>query len=1103
MDPQYIAALEETLQGTFNPQTVKLATAKLAKDLYSNPLALPLLLQILHSSQQDQVKQLAAVEARKLVGSNWEKLDAGLKPQIREALLASTFSQPLKVVRHASARVVAAIGEVDLDVGQWDLLLPSLFEHVQLLEPQAKEMAVYTLYTLLETQVPALLPHQDTFVTLFGGLLQDPTSREIRVNAALSLDVLSQFIEEDEEINEQTAAKFKASIPGMVSVLQDVISADDTELARSVFNVLNSLIFLDNKLVGDQIVGLLQIVTEVAANTSLDEEYRAMALQFLVSCVSLRKSKISSNNLGPQLAAVATRIASEEVDEDAELNNEDEENENEESEPPSLGLRLLAMMAAELPPSQVITPLFEALPGMVNSDNKFARRAGFLCLGVVSSGAPDYLLTQLGKVAPVLIHGLQDPEPIARLAALRALTNLSAELQDNIAEYHQQLLPLIVDIINLASHVMIYKHACYALDGLVEFMNHTAIAQYVEPLMTKLFSMLQEANSSSLKTAIVSAIGSTAFASGKGFTPYFNRSLQELEPFVTNAAQVDGMLEDDIQLRAVTFENISTMARAVGSGSFSTFAQPLVEAAYTALSSEHSRIRESGFAFISNMAKVYGSEFSGFLANLVPQILKCLEQEEFQLNLDDDDEFGDDDENLENKFQVNTGITIEKEIASVALGELAMGTGAAFAPYLEDSITTLSEQFETSYGMREAALNALWKIVRAMVKASYGDNFKAPQGVPDLPYLDASLVQLIEKARDLTINGLEDEYELTLIGVELDNLGEALQDFGALAVVSDKLHTQSLEKLCHTLLSILKKEHPSQLNDEEEDVEETGDSSESEALLHEAALEVVILLSLKLGRDFVPVFETFKDVILASVMLKSKNKRVSSIGALAEISVGLKDANPYALQLLEVFTERLANDKSLEVKGNGAYGVGIIIETSPTDFSAQYQQILQVLFHLLSRGDQEGKVDDQETKDVVNRLNANACGCVARMALKNLAAIPLEHVLPALLSHLPVQAAPEENVPILKLILQLYESGNPLIAQQSERVILIFAEMFTKEAERVKLVEESTLGREEYLDKMKQFQTDELKQKVVDLLKFLNQSHGQLIAQHDILKSVV
>ncbi|QBM90810.1 Importin-beta N-terminal domain-containing protein [Metschnikowia aff. pulcherrima] len=1102
MDPQYLAALQETLVQTFEPATVKLATARLSKEFYTDDRALPCLLHVLQTAEQDQVKQLAAVEARKLVPVQWEKVDPAQKLQIRAGLLQNTFLQPQKLVRHSSARVVAAIAEYDMDDGAWPELLPALVSAVQSSDSQTKEMAVYALYTLLETQSPALAAHQDDFVALFAQLLTD-ASLEIRVNAVLCLDCLLQFLDES-DANAATAAQFKALISSMLDVLQAVIAADDADKTKAVFDVMNSLLFLDNKLVGEQIVRLIASIAEIAANTSLDEEYRCMALQFLVSVVSLRKTKVSSNNLGPQLTVVATQIALEEIDVEDELDNEDEENENEENTPAALALRLMGVLLGELPPSQVIAPFFDQLPGMVSSQNLFARRAALLIIGVASAGAPDYLATQVAKIVPLLVNGLQDPEVVVKVAAVRAVAQLSSELQDNLADYHEQLLPLIMANIDSAAHVMAYKYACYALDGIIEFMGHDAIAQYMAPLMQKLFSMLLTANSSSLKTAIVSAIGSTAFAGGKGFTPYFNELIHVLEPFISNAAQTEGMSEEDIELRALTFENISTMARAVGSEPFAAYAKPLVEAAYSSIGAEHPRIRESGFAFILNMAKVYGAEFAGFLDEIVPQILQCLEQEEFSFEGGDGDEedFEADEEDDDNKFKFNSGITIEKEIASVALAELAMGTGAAFAKFVEPAVKTLSEQVEVSYGMREAAMNSLWKIVRAMFKATYGDDFKAPKGVPQQPYVDANLLQLIELARALTVGNLEEEFEFNLVVCDLDNLTEALHMCGAAAIVSLAADTSFLEKLCVQLMSVLKKEHGCQLDDEEP-VDEGEDTLEAEAMLFDSALEVLIALSDVLGPDFVKILASFKDVIIASAASKSSAKRVSSIGGLAEISAGMKASNPYMEEFLHVFSDRLANDKSLEVKGNSAYGVGIIIEHSTTDFSASYSQILQTMFHLLSKSDEQAKMDDSESKDVVKRSNANACGCVARMALKNAAAVPVEHVLPALLSHLPLDAGFEENTPILTWIIKLYESGDSLIEAQSERVIKVFADIFQKEADRIKLAEESTLGREENLHKNKQFPTKELQEQVITLVKHLNQKYPAAVASHEILKSVV
>ncbi|CAK7901748.1 importin subunit beta-4 [[Candida] anglica] len=1110
MDAQYISSLEETLKQTMVPDSavIKQAATRLTKEFYTSPLALPSLLHILQTSNEEQVQQLAAVEARKLIISQWEKVDGSLKPQIRDAMLQTAFTQQSKRIRHAAARVVASIGEIDIDLedNQWPDLLPVLVKSVnEAPDLQTKEMAVYTLYTLLETQIPSLVPHVADFLTLFASLLQDQSSQEIRVNAVLAMDVVSQFIDEDVEINTQLAGKFQAAVPSMVNVLKEVITNDDSEKAKDIFNVFNNLIFVDTKLVGDHLIAMVQLTTEIALNSELDEEYRVFALQFLISTVSLRKSKILAAKAGPSLAQAAVRIASEEIDVDEELNTEDDENENEENSPVTLGLRLIAMLSAELPPSQVILPVLENAQAMLGSNNMFERRAALLAIGVGSTGAPDFFATQVNKIVPLLERGLQDPEIVVRVAALRCLAQLTTELQDNIAKFHQELLPHVMAIIDNASSIKAYKYGCVALDGLIEYMSHDAIGQYLEGLMHKLLQMLHSAESSTLKSAVVSAIGSAAYAAGKGFTPYFTGSVQILEPFITNASQVEGMTEDDIELRAMTFENISTMARAVGSETFSQYATPLVEAAYTSLSSEHSRIRESGFAFITNMAKVYGAEFAGFLERIVPEILKCLEQEEFTFNDVGDFEAEDDDEDDDdNKFNVHTGITIEKEIASVALAELASGTGKQFAPYVEQSLKVLGQQIEESYGMREACMNAMWKISISMFKAQYGEEFKAPKGVPAQPYVDSSILQIIQQVREVSVSSLEEEFDLTMVACILDNMAEAIHQVGSVAVINDANDTAVLEKLCVQLMLTLKNEHPCQVDDEEAPADEEEDTSESDALLFETTLEVLVALALALEGDFAKIFTSFKDSIVGSTSTKSKTKRVSATGALAEIASGLKGANPYSQELLQVFTEKLANDKSLEVRGNAAYGVGIIIEHSTTDLSGVYGTVLQLLFQLLNKTERrEDRADDEESMDVVNRSYANASGCVARMALKNQQAVPLEHVVGPLLSHLPLETGLEENVPIFSLIVKLYETENAVITSQTEKVVEIFAGVFTKEFERVKLVSEATLGREENLDRLKQFPNDEIREKVVGLLRFLDTKYAGVVSSNEVLKTVI
>ncbi|KAH0001869.1 hypothetical protein KCU78_g14668, partial [Aureobasidium melanogenum] len=116
-EQQFVGLLESLMQ----PDTdrVKAATATLNKTYYSNPASLTALLHILVSHQSPNLRQLAAIESRKLVKKHWLDLPNDQKPQIREQLLQSTLNEEQSLARHSKARVIASIAQIDLADGQW------------------------------------------------------------------------------------------------------------------------------------------------------------------------------------------------------------------------------------------------------------------------------------------------------------------------------------------------------------------------------------------------------------------------------------------------------------------------------------------------------------------------------------------------------------------------------------------------------------------------------------------------------------------------------------------------------------------------------------------------------------------------------------------------------------------------------------------------------------------------------------------------------------------------------------------------------------------------------------------------------------------------
>lgn len=127
MDQQFVSQLEQLLNAVMQPNSgsLKEATKTLQTQFYTQPAALPALLHILQNGSDDGLKQLAGVEARKLVSTQWAALDDSIKTEIKNTLLSSAFSEQKEIVRHANARVIAAIGSEELDEKKWPELVPS------------------------------------------------------------------------------------------------------------------------------------------------------------------------------------------------------------------------------------------------------------------------------------------------------------------------------------------------------------------------------------------------------------------------------------------------------------------------------------------------------------------------------------------------------------------------------------------------------------------------------------------------------------------------------------------------------------------------------------------------------------------------------------------------------------------------------------------------------------------------------------------------------------------------------------------------------------------------------------------------------------------
>lgn len=747
MDEQEFVAL---LQALLEPDTgkVKAATSQLNKTYYTSPASVGALIHIIVNHPEAPLRQLASVEARKLVHKHWAAVPEEQKPQLREQLLKSTIDEEKQLARHSKARVIASIAKVDLDEGKWQEL-PGILQQAATSETaHHREVGIYIIYTLLETMPDMFQETMGDMLSLFNRTIQDPQSVEVRINTMLALSELAMVLDTEEDAN--SLKSFQSTIPHMVKVLETAIGAEDEENTMLAFDVFNKLLSYESAFLNVHFADLLQFFMQISAKSDIDDDARSQALSFLMQAVRYRKLKVQSLKLGETMTKMCLQVATE-LD---ELPSEEDD-----MSPARSALGLLDILSESLPPSQVAVPLLKAIGPYVQDSRPEYRRAGILALGMCVEGAPDFIATQLKEILPLVLHLLEDSAISVRSAALNGVTRLADDLAEDMGKEHARLIPALVRNFDLAGQGMrnskegseehelnthIVKASAMAVDSLIEGLEPENAALYVNELMPR-FSTLIDHDDYKVQMAVVSAVGSIASAAEDAFKPFFEQTMRSLGKFIEIKDN-----EEQLELRSMVIDSLGKIASAVGPEDFQPFVTPLMRASEEGLHLDNQRLKETSFILWSTLARVYEENFESFLEGTVRSLFECLDQEEtdseVQLGAEASDLVGqeitiagkkikvagaggvneddiaeedvvkalmenaDDDDDDWDDLGAVTAVAMEKEIAVEVLGDIMTHTKGKYLPYMQKTIETVLPLLDHSFeGVRKSAISTTWR----------------------------------------------------------------------------------------------------------------------------------------------------------------------------------------------------------------------------------------------------------------------------------------------------------------------------------------------------------------------------------------------------------
>ncbi|KAF9352248.1 hypothetical protein BGX26_009901, partial [Mortierella sp. AD094] len=542
---QYVAGLEQTLQQVLfsnDSNQIKEATKALNTQFFADANCVPALVHVIQSSQQKEIRQLAAVELRKQIVAWWSKLENDVRTNVKAKLLEVILNEQEPLPRHSTARVIATVGRLEIPENTWNELLAFLFQCSNSANAGHREVGVYIIYAIFEV-TDAFADNLRQLLELFSRTIVDPDSQVVRITTVQALGKMAEFIEDEQK---DEIAMFSELVPHMVNVLQQCLTESDEESAAKCFDVFDTLLLLEVSILSKHIQNLIQFFLSIGSNKTYEPVMRVQALSFLMWAIVYKKTKIQRLKLvTPMIQALMPIAAEEEPDEDS---------------PARLAFKVINTLATNLPPQQVFPVALEGILAYMANADPLYRKAAMVTLAVLVEGSVDFIRPKFNDLLLIVCAGLQDPEAEVRRAACMALSSFAEEFDQEVAENHATLLPLVFNLMNEPTPE-ITKQACNALDAILEGLGEN-ILQYLPVLMEKLLHMLDHAKGET-RAIVVAAIGSAAHASGPEFAPYFPEVMKRLQHLMTLHSN-----EDELMLRAVSTDALGAIAAAVGKDAF-------------------------------------------------------------------------------------------------------------------------------------------------------------------------------------------------------------------------------------------------------------------------------------------------------------------------------------------------------------------------------------------------------------------------------------------------------------------------------------------------------------------------------------------------------
>lgn len=357
-----------------------------------------------------------------------------------------------------------------------------------------------------------------------------------------------------------------------------------------------------------------------------------------------------------------------------------------------------------------------------------------------------------------------------------------------------------------------------------------------------------------------------------------------------------------------------------------------------------------------------------------------------------------------------------KKGAITAVGEMTAHSGAAFVPYLEEVMQVLQKAASNWHPLIKCEVgDALPSLVMPSVMAYHEGDLNWTKGDLSGANPMSAHTQALTRAVLTELIGLMKDDDKSVVGKACEGIQSVIELCGphALLPVANECLTHTHEILNKTAPCLATEEAYGEFPEDDDDHD----------VVMQAACDLVGAFGRVMGNHFVQYLPQFLPAICSySKSSRPPSDRSMAIGCLSELAQELEGAvyEYWESVFLQAILQGL-NDPDENVKRNAAFCAGVCCEHLGDRVVKDYSQILQSLSPLFSINVMASGVQSEASAACVD----NAAAAVARLIMASPNHVPMEHVLPAMLSVLPLKTDMTENDTVYKCLLGLLQMNHP------------------------------------------------------------------------------